>query len=744
MNKARLVARFLNGTFFTVFLTILTIFSLLLINTANLAQASGSKEMKHSNRLKDEKSPYLLQHADNPVDWYPWGEEAFEKARKENKPILLSIGYSTCHWCHVMEHESFEDEEVAKLMNETFVSIKVDREERPDIDNIYMTVCQMMSKAGCGWPLNIIMTPDKKPFFAATYIPKESRYGRMGMIEFVPKVKEAWEKDNENIMKSAEAVTEAVRKATDVSQNVDGKDLTTKTLDTAYNQLLRNFDEENGGFGKSPKFPTPHNHLFLLRYWKRTGDEQALEMVEKTLQQMRLGGVYDHIGFGFHRYSTDPNWLLPHFEKMLYDQALLVMAYTEAYQATGKTLYENTAREILTYVRRDMTSPEGGFYSAEDADSEGEEGKFYIWTEDELKETLDGTEAELIIRTFNASKSGNFTEEASGHQTGANILHLKQPLSEVAPSYDITEAEFSERIENARVTLFKEREKRVHPYKDDKILTDWNGLMIAAFAMAGRTFNDPQYTEAAAKAAGFILKDLRDSNGNLLHRYRQGEAGITANVDDYAFLIWGLLELYESTFDVQYLKQAISLQAEMDQGFWDGVNGGYYFTSNDAEELISRQKEIYDGAVPSGNSAAVLNLIKLSRITGTVEYEQKAARLGKAFSETIEKGPMAYTLFMMGLDFGLGPSYEVVIVGNPDSDDTKSMIDAVRTKYSPSKVVLLKDGGEESNITDIAGFTKGQSRLDGKATAYVCLNHVCNLPTTDIDKMIELLKPEKL
>lgn len=744
MNKARLVARFLNGTFFTVFLTILTIFSLLLINTANLAQASGSKEMKHSNRLKDEKSPYLLQHADNPVDWYPWGEEAFEKARKENKPILLSIGYSTCHWCHVMEHESFEDEEVAKLMNETFVSIKVDREERPDIDNIYMTVCQMMSKAGCGWPLNIIMTPDKKPFFAATYIPKESRYGRMGMIEFVPKVKEAWEKDNENIMKSAEAVTEAVRKATDVSQNVDGKDLTTKTLDTAYNQLLRNFDEENGGFGKSPKFPTPHNHLFLLRYWKRTGDEQALEMVEKTLQQMRLGGVYDHIGFGFHRYSTDPNWLLPHFEKMLYDQALLVMAYTEAYQATGKTLYENTAREILTYVRRDMTSPEGGFYSAEDADSEGEEGKFYIWTEDELKETLDGTEAELIIRTFNASKSGNFTEEASGHQTGANILHLKQPLTEVAPSYDITEAEFSERIENARVTLFKEREKRVHPYKDDKILTDWNGLMIAAFAMAGRTFNDPQYTEAAAKAAGFILKDLRDSNGNLLHRYRQGEAGITANVDDYAFLIWGLLELYESTFDVQYLKQAISLQAEMDQGFWDGVNGGYYFTSNDAEELISRQKEIYDGAVPSGNSAAVLNLIKLSRITGTVEYEQKAARLGKAFSETIEKGPMAYTLFMMGLDFGLGPSYEVVIVGNPDSDDTKSMIDAVRTKYSPSKVVLLKDDGEESNITDIAGFTKGQSRLDGKATAYVCLNHVCNLPTTDIDKMIELLKPEKL
>ena len=744
MYKARLVTRFLNGTFFTVFLTFLIIFSLLLTNKDNWAQALGSKEMKHSNRLKDEKSPYLLQHADNPVDWYPWGEEAFEKARKENKPILLSIGYSTCHWCHVMEHESFEDEEVAELINETFVSIKVDREERPDIDNIYMTVCQMMSKAGCGWPLNIIMTPDKKPFFAATYIPKESRYGRMGMIEFVPKVKEAWEKDNENIMKSAETVTEAVKKVTDVSQNVDGKNLTAKTLDTAYNQLLRNFDEENGGFGKSPKFPTPHNHLFLLRYWKRTGNEQALVMVEKTLQQMRLGGIYDHIGFGFHRYSTDPNWLLPHFEKMLYDQALLVMTYTEAYQATGKKVYENTAREILTYILRDMTSPEGGFYSAEDADSEGEEGKFYVWTEDGIKETLDGKEAELIIRTYNTSKSGNFTEEASGHQTGSNILHLKQSLSDIAPSYEITKEEFSERIEKARVTLFKEREKRIHPYKDDKILTDWNGLMIAAFAMAGRTFNDPQYTEAAAKAAGFILSDMRDKNGKLLHRYRQGEAGIKANVDDYAFLIWGLLELYESTFDLQYLKQAISLQGEMDNGFWDDENGGYFFTSHEAEELISRQKEIYDGAVPSGNSAAALNLIKLSRITGKVEYEQKAAELGKVFSDTIERGPMAYTLFMMGLDFGLGPSYEVVIVGNPDSDDTKAMIQAVRKKYSPSKVVLLKDAGEKAKITEIADFTKGQSSLSGKATAYVCLNHVCNLPTTDIDKMVELLKTKQL
>ncbi len=723
-------------------ITLLIIPCLFFANLTDWAQASGSKEMKHSNRLKNEKSPYLLQHADNPVDWYPWGEEAFEKARRENKPILLSIGYSTCHWCHVMEHESFEDEEVAKLMNDTFVSIKVDREERPDIDNIYMTVCQLMSKGGCGWPLNIIMTPDKKPFFAATYIPKESRYGRLGMIEFIPKVKEAWEKDKENILNSAEAVTEAVRKATDVSQNTQVKDLSTKTLNTAYNQLLRNFDEENGGFGKSPKFPTPHNHLFLLRYWKRTGDKQALEMVEKTLQKMRLGGMYDHVGFGFHRYSTDPNWLLPHFEKMLYDQAMLAMAYTEAYQATGKKEYEKTAREILTYVLRDMTSPEGGFYSAEDADSEGEEGKFYVWTEGELKETLGHKDAELITTNFNTSKSGNFAEEAGGHQTGANILHLKKSLSEIAPSYEISEEEFSGRIEKTRVRLFNEREKRIHPYKDDKILTDWNGLMIAAFSMAGRTFNEPEYTKAASKAANFLLKDLRDSNGKLLHRFKNGDAGITANIDDYAFLIWGLLELYESTFDVAYLKAALALQDDLDKGFWDNKYGGYYFTSNDAEELISRQKEIYDGAIPSGNSVAGLNLLKLSRITGNVEYEKKADQLGKAFSETISSGPMAYTLFMMGLDFGLGPSYEVVIVGDPKAEDTKSMIEAIRKSYSPSKVVLLRGKEENAEIIEFADFTKGQSSIDGKSTAYVCLNHVCNLPTTDVTKMLKLLSPD--
>jgi len=739
----RLATALRDDIFFTRFITFLIIICFFAVNYTNWAHASGSKDMKHSNRLKNEKSPYLLQHADNPVDWYPWGEEAFEKARKENKPILLSIGYSTCHWCHVMEHESFENEDVARLMNETFVSIKVDREERPDIDNIYMAVCQMLSKGGCGWPLNVLMTPDKKPFFAATYIPKESRYGRTGMMELVPKIKEAWEKDKENILNSADNITAALKKATDVSQGTEGKELSTKTLDTTYSQLLRNFDEENGGFGRSPKFPTPHNHLFLLRYWKRTGDGQALDMVEKTLNEMRLGGVYDHVGFGFHRYSTDPSWLLPHFEKMLYDQAMLAMAYTETYQVTGKKEYENTAREIFTYVLRDMTSPKGGFYSAEDADSEGEEGKFYVWTEEELKETLGDKEAELIITTFNTSKSGNFSEEAGGQNTGSNILHLKNPLSEIAPSYELSEEEFQEKIEKARITLFNEREKRIHPYKDDKILADWNGLMIAALSKAGRVFNEPLYTDAAKRAADFILKDMRDDQGKLLHRYRGGEAGITANIDDYAFLIWGLLELYESTFDIEYLKSALLLQNQLDKGFWDDNNGGYYFTSNDAEELITRQKEIYDGAIPSGNSVAGLNLLKIARITGNVDYEEKAAILGKAFSETIERGPMAYTLFMTGLDFGLGPSYEVVIVGDSEAEDTKAMLAALKKTYSPNKVVLLRGTEKDSEITAIAEFTKGQTTIEGKATAYVCLNHVCNLPTTDVNKMLELLTPEK-
>ncbi len=706
---------------------------------AAAAETSKTEIMHKQNRLKDEKSPYLLQHADNPVDWYPWGDEAFEKAIKEDKPILLSIGYSTCHWCHVMEHESFEDPEVAKLMNDTFVSIKVDREERPDIDNIFMAVCQLVSKGGCGWPLNIVMTPDKKPFFAATYIPKEARFGRIGMLELVPKIKEVWENQREEVVKSADSITARLKQATGLPENKNDKDLSAGTLTVGYNQLLGRFDETNGGFGTAPKFPTPHNHLFLLRYWKRTGDEQALYMVEKTLQEVRMGGVYDHVGFGFHRYSTDSGWFLPHFEKMLYDQAMLAIVYTEAYQATGNEEYEKTAREIFTYVLRDMTAPEGGFYSAEDADSEGVEGKFYVWTEEEIKEVLGEEDAELILRTYNTDREGNFSEEASGERTGANILHLKKPLNEVASSFKMGEEDFGIRLEKARKKLFDVREKRVHPHKDDKILTDWNGLMIAALAKGAGAFNEPQYAKAAKSAADFIMKDMRDSKGRLHHRYREGEAGITANIDDYSFMIWGLLDLYENTFDIKYLKAALELQEQMTRLFWDDKYGGFYFTSNEGEELIIRQKEIYDGAIPSGNSVAMLNLLKLFRITGDPVYEGMASKLGRAFSQTVEQAPMAYTQLLTALDFGFGPSYEVVIAGGPEGSDTEEMIDALRQQYIPNKVTLFREPGDQPEITSISEFTKNQLPINGKATAYVCRNHVCNLPTNDIDKMINLL-----
>lgn len=688
------------------------------------------------NRLVFEKSPYLLQHAYNPVDWYPWGEEAFEKARRENKPIFLSIGYSTCHWCHVMEHESFEDPEVARLMNEVFVSIKVDREERPDIDGIYMMVCQMLTQSG-GWPLTIIMTPDKRPFFAGTYFPKYSRFGRIGMLDLVPRIREIWTMRYDDVLNTANQIIVALQQE---SADSEGENLGGSALDAAYEQLSRRFDSQHGGFSHAPKFPTPHNLLFLLRYWKRTGQEPALKMVEKTLQAMRRGGIYDHLGFGFHRYSTDPEWLVPHFEKMLYDQALLAMAYTETYQATGKKEYEKTAREIFAYVLRDMTSPEGGFYSAEDADSEGKEGKFYLWTEEEIHQVLEKEEAELIIRVFNVEKYGNFAEEATRQRTGANILHLKKPLIEMAHHVNLSEQELQNRLEAAREKLFTTREKRIHPYKDDKILTDWNGLMIAALAKGAQVFDESKYLEAAQRAVDFILTKLRNPDGRLLHRYREEQAALPAHLDDYAFLIWGLIELYEASFEVRHLQTALDLNKDLLKYFWDDRGGGFYFTATDGENLLVRQKEIYDGAVPSGNSVAMLNLLRLGRITANPDFEEKAARIGRAFSKNVQKIPSAHTLLMIAVDFGIGPSYEVVVVGNSQAEDTKSMLKALRTRFIPGKVLLLRPSEQElPEISRLAEFTKNQSSLDGKATAYVCLNYQCKLPTTDTGKMLELL-----
>ena len=688
------------------------------------------------NRLSLEKSPYLLQHSENPVDWFPWGNEAFEKARKEDKPIFLSIGYSTCHWCHVMEKESFEDPAVAELMNDAFVSIKVDREERPDIDSIYMTASQVMTGSG-GWPLNIVLTPEKKPFYAGTYIPKESRFGMPGMLDLIPSIKEIWSSRREEVLVSASQITSALKQGQGGGR---GKELGEDVLKKAYIELARRFDEEHGGFSHAPKFPSPHNIFYLLRYWRRTDDKGALNMAEKTLNKMRMGGLCDHVGFGFHRYSTDSKWLVPHFEKMLYDQAMLAMAYTEGFQATGKVEYGRTAREIFTYVLRDMTSPAGGFYSGEDADSEGKEGKFYLWTEGEIRQILVKEDADLIIKVFNVEEYGNFTEQGTESGTGENILHLKKTMTELAFELNMPEKELLRRLEGAREKLFAARGSRVHPHKDDKVLTDWNGLMIAAFSKGARALDMPEYSEAAAKAAHFILNNMRTPDGRLLHRHRNGESAITACLDDYAFLIWGLIELYETLFDVNYLKTALELNRDMVSHFWD-EKGGFYFTPDDGEELIVRKKEIYDGAIPSGNSVAMFNFIRLSRITGDPALENMSSMIGSAFSREVVSSPSSYAQMMVSLDYLKGPSCEVVIAGDPAAEDTRRMLEAVGRPFAPNNVVLFRPTDlEEPEITRIAPFTSKQTSTNGKAVAYVCKRYSCLEPTSDIKKMIEMLK----
>ncbi|MEJ2248559.1 MAG: thioredoxin domain-containing protein [Candidatus Lokiarchaeota archaeon] len=689
------------------------------------------------NHLKNQESPYLLQHARNPVDWYPWSKEAFKKAKDEDKPVFLSIGYSTCHWCHVMAHESFEDPEVAKLMNEVFISIKVDREERPDIDKIYMTACQLLTGSG-GWPLTIIMTPDKKPFIAGTYFPKETRFGRIGLVDLVKQIKKLWNEKREDLLHQSEKIIAAIDEVSDANPSeIINKDI----LKLTYNQLSMSFDQKRGGFRKSPKFPTPHNLLFLLRFWRRTGKENALKMVEKTLTEMRRGGIYDHIGYGFHRYSNDDQWLVPHFEKMLYDQALLIIAYAEAFQATGKTIYSQTVREIITYVLRDMKSKNGGFYSAEDADSEGEEGKFYVWKMAEVKEILNNADFQLFIKTYNISQDGNYLEESTKRKKGKNILHLKNSFSDLAKKYGLSLDKFKIRLKNIQKKLFEYREKRVHPQKDDKILTDWNGLMISALSIAGKILNEQGYLDIAKQIVNFIFSNLSNDENKLLHRFRNGFAEIDGYLDDYAFLIWGLLELYQSTFEMEYLIKALNLSNHLIEHFWDNNLGGFYFTPDYGENLIVRQKEIYDGAIPSGNSISMLNLLKLSFITGDSEFEKKADILSRIFAGNIRNNPIAYTQLMTAVDFAIGPSYSIVITGEYGSNDVNKFIEIMRMNYIPNIVIMLRDTTKEKpSLDNISNFVQFFDKMEDKATAYVCFNKMCRPPTTNGEVFLEYLK----
>jgi len=691
--------------------------------------------MNKPNKLITEKSPYLLQHAYNPVNWFPWDEEAFEKAKLEDKPIFLSIGYSTCHWCHVMEKESFEDNEVAKLMNDAFISIKVDREERPDIDGVYMSVCQMITGSG-GWPLTIVMTPDKKPFFTGTYFPKHNRFNRIGMMELVPRLKEVWITKKDDVLKSANEIASSLYKQNIIS---DSTEIDETVLDKVYDDLSKRYDDTNGGFGNAPKFPLPHNLLFLLRYWKRKNQPKALEMVEKTLTEMRRGGIYDHIGFGFARYSTDQHWLVPHFEKMLYDQAMLIMAYTETYLVTKNDFYKETAKEILEYVLRDMTHPEGGFYSAEDADSEGEEGKFYLWDANELRNILDKDESYIAIRVFNIADDGNWIDESKGMMPGTNILHLNKSSKEYADEFNLSEDDFRKKFESIRKKLFSYREKRIHPHKDDKVLTDWNGLMISAFAKAAQAFGDDKYSVAATKSYSFIEKYLTEKDGRLIHRFRDGESGLPAHIDDYAFMINALIDLYETTFKIKYLKRAIELNEILMKDFWDNQYGGFYFTSSKSEELIVRQKDVYDGAVPSGNSVALLNLIRLSRFTANIYFEKKAFLLVKYFSGYISRSPSAFCMFMCGLDFQLSSSTEIVITSAPNDNLAITGIEFIRSIFNPNKVVIHKFDNIDKDLAEVLSFTNDMKMKNNNTTFYVCRDYACNQPVNSISELEKLL-----
>ena len=665
---------------------------------------------KISNRLINEKSPYLLQHAHNPVDWYPWGEEAFEKAKAEDKPIFLSIGYSTCHWCHVMERESFESEEAAGILNKNFVSVKVDREERPDIDSIYMTVCQAFTGSG-GWPMTVIMTPEKKPFYAGTYYPKDS------LIELLEKITQLWKTQKTELISSGERVVNIISDKSTAKLYMPEKEI----IDEAYDYFENRFDSSFGGFGFAPKFPAAHNFLFLLRYYKYSGDENALEMVLKTLVSMYHGGIYDHIGSGFSRYSTDRKWLVPHFEKMLYDNALLAMAYTEAFELTGEKIYFDVAKDVLDYIISDMSSKDGGYYSAEDADSEGEEGKFYLWTRSEVLDIL-GDDGKEFCYIYDISGEGNFY--------GKNIPNL------IAGDYSECQADY---VKDCKAELFKARERRVHPFKDDKVLTSWNGLMIAAMAMAGRAFGDEKYTDSAKKSADFILSKLMRSDGRLMAVYRGGEAKHTGYADDYVFLVWGLIELYETTFEPRYLKKALSLNDEMLRLFWDESGGGLFLYGSDAEQLIARPKETYDGAVPSGNSVAAMNFLRIAVLTGRTDLEERADELFKAFSSALTEISFGHSFMLSAFLLKETGSTEIVIAG----EDTDKFINIVRSGFYPFANIVLYNSENKNETKKIIPFISNYE-IKSKPTVYVCKNHQCMAPITDAEELKRTLDKDNM
>jgi uncharacterized protein len=685
------------------------------------------------NRLADEQSPYLLQHKENPVDWYPWSDEAMERARQLDRPIFLSIGYSTCHWCHVMAHESFENEEVARLLNENYVSIKVDREERPDIDHIYMTACQMMTGSG-GWPLTIVMTPAGEPFFAATYIPRETRFGRSGMLELLPRISSAWAEERPRI----EAAAGRARSSLAASMaTAPGQAPGLTAIAAARTGLASRFDSEYGGFGERTKFPTPHNLTLLLRDAERTGDEQPRKMVEKTLTAMYEGGLFDHLGNGFHRYSTDPKWRLPHFEKMLYDQALLAIAYLEAHQYTGEQLYATVALKIFDYVGRDLASPEGAFYSAEDADSEGEEGRFYVWDYAELSSQLSESELDLAQKLFGIHPEGNFVDSVHPEAPPRNVLYLANP---VLPALRPQTSEQRVAEEQLRRRLLELRGERVRPSLDDKILTDWNGLMMAAYARAGFVLDSPELLERAAKVGQFIHNHLMNKDGDLLHRYRNGEAGILGQLEDHAFYAFGLLELYEASFEPRYLQRAVDVVERMMDAFAAEDGGGLYQTAKGGEKLIVRPREHYDGALPAGNSVAADVMLRLARLTGRVDLEGGAETLLASYANAMGGNAAQFTRALHAADFAAGPSFEVVLAMPDSITQAAPFLALLRATYLPRVVVHVVSSQNRKALGKLAPYVLDQVPQNGLPTAYVCKAFTCKRPTNSPEEMLHHLQ----
>jgi uncharacterized protein YyaL (SSP411 family) len=709
------------------------------------APAKGIAHSMHTNRLIHEKSPYLLQHAHNPVDWYAWGPEAFEKAKKEDRPIFLSIGYSTCHWCHVMERESFENEEIAAILNKHFVAIKVDREERPDVDRIYMAYVQATTGGG-GWPMSVWLTPELKPFVGGTYFPPENRYGRPGFPVMLERIAQAWHADREKILESSHEIVQHLQEAAEVSPSGS---LDPSALDSGFFQFRRSFDSKLGGFGQAPKFPRPVTYNFLLRYYARTHQDEGRDMVLATLRAMAKGGMHDQLGGGFHRYSVDERWFVPHFEKMLYDQAQLATSYLEAYQITHDAFFAGVARRIFDYVLRDMTDKDGGFYSAEDADSVIDpakpdakgEGAFYIWTREEIEHAAGEPGAAWFSYRYGVEPHGNVENDPQKEFTGRNILFEAHTVEETAKHFSKPVQEMSQTLAGVSEKLLARRSKRVRPHLDDKVLTAWNGLMISALAKGGAILSEPRYSAAAARAGEFILGRMYDAKtGRLLRRYRQRDAAIPGFLDDYALFTQALLDLYETQFDTRCLQTAVKLAEKQSGLFEDREHGGFFSTAAGDASLVVRMKEDYDGAEPSANSVAALNLLRLAQMTDRKDFRESAEKTLRAFASRITGMPSAVPQMLVAYEFSLAKPRQVIVVGDPSAPETAEMIRILQAHFSPNRIVMLVDEPTRKTLAGYLPLIENMTRLHGKTTAYVCENYACKLPTADAAKFAELLK----